>query len=115
MLLTSLKQLIESGEKVVNPSFRCRFAVNAVLPDLNESKSAIEYLKIFDTKSGVSRDFTSQKLKPNEKLVIFVQLLCKDPSLLFSNDFVRINICQDSKDGFFKGMNPSDLGSNKKE
>jgi hypothetical protein len=107
--------LIESGEKVANPSFRCRFAVNAILPDIDDSKSATDYLKIFDTKSGLTRDFTTQKLKPSEKLCIFVQLLCKDPSLQFSNDFVRLNLYQDEKDGFFKGVSPSDLSSNKKE
>jgi hypothetical protein len=41
--------------------------------------------------------------------------LCKDPSLSFSNDFIRLNLFQDEKNGFFKGISPSDLSSNKKE
>lgn len=54
-------------------------------------------------------------MKASEKLCIFVQLLCKDPSLQFTNDFVRINLFQEDKNGFFKGINPSDLDKNKKE
>ena len=111
-----LRQLVESGEKVANPSFRCRFSVNAVLPDICEAKSANEFLRIYDSKSGLTRDFTSGKpLKASEKVCIFIQLLCKDPSLQFTNDFVRINLFQDSKEGFFKGINPIDLDKNKKE
>lgn len=113
--ITQLKQLIESGEKVADPKFRCRFSVNAILPDLIECKQVTDYLRIFDTKSGLTREFSTAKLKATEKVCIFVQLLCKDPSLQFSNDFVRINLFQDDKDGFFKGILPNDLEKNKKD
>ena len=36
-------------------------------------------------------------------------MICKDTSLLFSDTFVRINVFQDSKNGFFKDMAPQDL------
>lgn len=71
--ITDFKQLIETGEKVSNPNFRCRFSVNATLPDINEAKSASEFLRVYDTKTGATRDHTSGKsVKASEKLVIFI-------------------------------------------
>lgn len=48
-------------------------------------------------------------MKANEKYVIFVQMICKDTSILYTDTFVRINVFQDSKNGFFKDMAPQDL------
>ena len=54
-------------------------------------------------------------MKANEKLSIYVQLLCKDASILHTSEYVRLNIAQEDANGFFRGISPQDLlGSNKK-
>lgn len=55
-------------------------------------------------------------MKANEKLSIYVQLLCKDVSILHTSEYVRLNIAQEDANGFFKGISPQDLlGSNTKK
>ena len=74
-----------------NTVVKSRFSVNAYVPELSQP---LDFVKAFNSKTGAFRDLAAkgEKLKANEKYCIFVQLLCKDTSLLFSDTFVRINI-----------------------
>lgn len=123
-MLSSFRQLIDgdNAKKMPHSSLglqsqegnllhRCRFSVNAVVPD-EESKAAdFSFLKIYNTKTGATRDVNSKNDKPraNEKLCIYMQLVCKDTSTFHTGEFVKIQVMQDSEDGFFKGLNPADL------
>lgn len=104
--------------------YRCRFTVNNIIFDSQSTTSDdINYLslvKVLNTKTKQIRDLAKSEksekaLKPNEKLCFFVQLVCKDSSLVFTKDFVQLNILQEQgKDGFFTGIEPSDLLQGKK-
>jgi hypothetical protein len=50
---------------------KCRFAVNSIVPDLYNIN---DFLKVYNTKTGVFRDIVvkGEKLKVNEKFCIFV-------------------------------------------
>jgi len=126
--MTDLRQLIDGEHAKTKPQlgletanknlFRCRFNVNATLPDAAAGADVMSFLKVFNDKTGAVRALSSKTDKPkaNEKLCIFVQLICKDPSTFYSGDFVRINILQTSSVGFFNGIAPQDLvGSTKKQ
>ena len=123
LMLSSLKQILdgENAKKMNrdlglqsqegNLLHRCRFSVNAIVPFEENKKQDFSFLKFYNTKTGASRDFSAKSDKPkaNEKLCIFLQLLCKDSSIQYTDEFVRVTLMQDSDDGFFKGINPQDL------
>jgi hypothetical protein len=98
---------------------RCRLSAVASIPDISEESKAGEvfpFLKIYNQKTGQIRHIgKSDKPKQNEKVAIFVQLLCKDVSTQNSGNFIKMNIIQDNATGFFPGINPVDLLSNSKK
>jgi len=89
-----------------------------------ESKDAefnhLNFVKVINTKSGQIRDLaksekSDKSLKANERLCIHVQLLCKDASIIFTNDFIRMKIIQEQgQPGFFSGISANDLLTGKK-
>jgi hypothetical protein len=90
-------------------------SVVGVIPDSSEisqvGQVVSKYVKYFNSKTGQIRDTKAGelKLKANEKLCIFVQLVCQDQSLQFSNRFARVNLIQNDALGFFCGIDPKDL------
>ena len=87
--VSNLRSLIDMSSAKTSDAkqlFRCRVSVNAILPDpLEETKTNdfTQYLKIYNTKTGSCRQLSSKSDKPkkDEKLCIFVQLICKDASI----------------------------------
>ena len=79
--------MLQSSDTVV----KSRFTVNAFMPELEQPS---DFVKAYNPKTGRFRDVEAkgEKLKTNEKYCIFIQLICKDTSLLFSDTFVRVNI-----------------------
>ena len=113
--LTSFRDIIYDAKKTPESKFRARFSVQSVYPD--PSSNELSALRFFNPKTGASRPIASKsdKAKPGEKLVLFVQLACKDASVMFSGDFLRMTVVQESDKGFFTGISPADiLGSTKK-
>ena len=108
--ITSLKQLIGADDGKRKPVlgiennhglFRCRFSVCGFnLDDSKESSGDLNHMnfvKVLNTKTRQIRDLgkSEKSVKAHEKMCIFVQMVCKDASLIFTNDFIRINIIQE--------------------
>ena len=73
-------------------------------------------MKIYNQKTGQSRALASKSDKPkqNEKLCIHVQFLCTDYAGQYSGKFVKVNVIQESDEGYFAGIAPQDLIGNSK-
>jgi len=77
----------------------------------------MNFVKVLNTKTRQIRDLgkSEKSVKAQEKMCIFVQMVCKDASLIFTNDFIRVNIIQEQGvPGFFPNISADDLLSKKK-
>jgi hypothetical protein len=95
---------------------RCRFQVVGINPPAPAQASDVvkTYLKLYNTETGAMRAY-EKTAKPKEKACIFLQLVCRDSSLVGSDEFAMINLihCPQGKQGvnFFTDLQPADLAA----
>ena len=108
------KSQTENSDK----KYRCRFSVVSTIPEIFQEKKSQElelapaskFLKIVNEKTNQISDYSKgDKLKPNEKAHIFIQLLAKDSSIFNKNQLVRLNLIISDTNSFFPGLDPADL------
>ena len=85
--IRKLKTLIDA-KTPTTPDFlaRCRLSAVASIPDISEESKSTDcfpLLRIYNSKTGQCRPISKSegtKPKQNEKVALFLQLLCKDES-----------------------------------
>ena len=85
--LTSFNSIFNPGKSAAKPSYRIRFGVTSISPDLYDD-SVLNFLQFCNKKNGIVRPMGSKtdKAKHNEKLCICVEFVCQDYSLITSGD-----------------------------